>query len=584
MSARDRLLQLLARNANGVTPSVPPSPEVAARLATRLGRVPYFAHGYPFILNMDHGRFGPRDLAEFAHANELAGLCLHISDGGERSLRRMDGAALESYRNMLDGLGLRLHLEISSTERDEVDEAARIADALGTDRIRLYARHEGLLSTVTERIYADLGYAMEVASARDLQFDYEQHEDLRAEEIAALVQRIGDRRLGVLFDYTNSWNAHEEPLAALRVLAPWIRQVHIKGGRKTIEAGGWGQFGVPQGGDEDELPAALLLYELLLLGDDRPQVIAFALESEVGYHAPPLRRADEPRDPYIAWRSPSETPLDAKTPLEQLLRNERRWAQQQVTFNRTLAAEMRSLAALIADEPPYFAAPPHQETSMQYESLRREMIATCNFMNDRGINQGTSGNLSVRVDEGFLITPSGVPYAEMVPEDIVLMHLDASHHGERKPSSEWRFHRDLMVKKPEVGAVIHLHSRFCAALSMLRQPIPAVHYMIAAAGGPTIPCVPYVTWGTQELADLIVQALSDRLACLLANHGMVAIGPNLKKAAALAVEVETLAAQYWHARVLGDPFILPDDEIARVIEKFKTYGQVADDTRLPGCC
>ena len=221
---------------------------------------------------------------------------------------------------------------------------------------------------------------------------------------------------------------------------------------------------------------------------------------------------------------------------------------------------------------------------MQHEALRREMIATCNAMNDRGVNQGTSGNLSVRVDGGFLITPSGVPYAEMVPEDIVMMHIDASHDGVRKPSTEWRFHRDIMARKPEVGATLHLHSRYCTALSMLRREIPAVHYMIAAAGGPTVPCVPYVTWGTQELADLIVAALEDRLACLLANHGMVAVGPDLRKAAWLAVEMEALAAQYWHAVQMGVPHILPDDEIARVIEKFKNYGQSGDDRNLPGCC
>lgn len=221
---------------------------------------------------------------------------------------------------------------------------------------------------------------------------------------------------------------------------------------------------------------------------------------------------------------------------------------------------------------------------VEHEDLRREMIAVCNFMNDKGVNQGTSGNVSVRVDDGLLITPSGIPYAEMVPEDIVTMHLDATHHGRRKPSTEWRFHRDLIDKKSEVGAVIHLHSRFATALSMLRREIPAVHYMIAAVGGPTIPCVPYVTWGTPELAELILAALTDRQACLLANHGMVAVGPTLKKAAALAVEVEALAAQYWHALQVGVPFILPDDEIARVIEKFKSYGQGQSPDRLPSCC
>ena len=220
---------------------------------------------------------------------------------------------------------------------------------------------------------------------------------------------------------------------------------------------------------------------------------------------------------------------------------------------------------------------------MEDQELRQAMINVSNAMIDRGINQGTAGNISVRVKDGFLITPSGVPYDEMMPQDIVLMHLDASHDGARKPSTEWRFHRDIMAKKPEVGAVIHLHSRFCTSLSMLRREIPAVHYMIAAAGGPTIPCVPYVTWGTQELADYILDALKNRLACLLANHGMVCVGPDLKKAAWLAVEVEALAAQYWQACQIGEPHVLPDDEIARVIEKFKSYGQ-GDSKKMPSCC
>lgn len=219
---------------------------------------------------------------------------------------------------------------------------------------------------------------------------------------------------------------------------------------------------------------------------------------------------------------------------------------------------------------------------MQYDDIRREMIATCISMNDKGINQGTAGNISVRVDEGFLITPSGVPYGEMVPADIVLMDLDANSTGTRKPSTEWRFHRDIMRQKPEVGAIIHLHSMFCTSLSMLHREIPAVHYMIAAAGGPTIPCVPYSTWGTQELADNILSALQNRLACLLANHGMVCVGPNLKKAAWLAVEVETLAAQYWRALQIGEPHVLPDEEIARVLALFGTYGQ--GETKHLSCC
>lgn len=222
---------------------------------------------------------------------------------------------------------------------------------------------------------------------------------------------------------------------------------------------------------------------------------------------------------------------------------------------------------------------------MKHPELRKQIIDVCNFMVDRGVNQGTAGNISVRIDDGFLITPSGVPYPEMEPEDIVTMQLDSSHDGARRPSTEWRFHRDIMEKKPEVGSVIHLHSRYCTSLSMLRMQIPAVHYMIAVAGGPTVPCVPYVTWGTQELADLILGALEDRTACLLANHGMVVVGPNLKRAAWLAVEIEALACQYWHALQIGTPHILPDAEIANVAEKFKSYGQGDDGTkRVPSCC
>jgi L-fuculose-phosphate aldolase len=220
---------------------------------------------------------------------------------------------------------------------------------------------------------------------------------------------------------------------------------------------------------------------------------------------------------------------------------------------------------------------------MQHEALRREIIAACLEMNGRGINQGTSGNISARIPEGLLLTPSGVPYTEMVPADIVVMHPDGSHDGTRKPSSEWRFHRDIMAKRPEVGAIVHTHSMFATTLSCLHLDIPAVHYMVAAAGGPDIRCAPYFTYGTPELAALALKALEGRNACLLANHGMIVLGPNLKKAMWLAVEVETLAAQYWRALQIGKPHILPDAEVAKVMEKFRSYGQVPEE-QPAGCC
>ncbi|MEX0696242.1 MAG: class II aldolase/adducin family protein [Dongiaceae bacterium] len=219
---------------------------------------------------------------------------------------------------------------------------------------------------------------------------------------------------------------------------------------------------------------------------------------------------------------------------------------------------------------------------MKHEKIRREIATACLDMNRRGINQGTSGNISVRVPEGFLLTPSGIPYDEMKPGDIVLMRPDASHVGRCKPSSEWRFHHALMKTRPEIGAVVHSHAMFATTLSCLGLEIPALHYMIAVAGGNTIRCAPYATYGTQQTADNAVKALEGRNACLLANHGMIAVGPNLKKAMWLAVEVETLAAQYWRALQIRKPNILLKAEIDRVIDKFKTYGQTKDPE--PVCC
>jgi L-fuculose-phosphate aldolase len=209
---------------------------------------------------------------------------------------------------------------------------------------------------------------------------------------------------------------------------------------------------------------------------------------------------------------------------------------------------------------------------MKHLALRREIIAACQEMNRRGINQGTSGNISARVAGGLLITPSGVSYDETKPADIVAMKLDGSHEGRLKPSSEWRFHTSIMRTRPEVGAVVHTHAMFATTLSCLGLEIPAVHYMIAAAGGSNIRCVPYITYGTQELADAALKALEGRNACLLANHGMIAVGPTLKKAMWLAVEVETLARQYHGCLQIGTPPLLSKEEIEKVRLRMAGYG------------
>ena len=208
-------------------------------------------------------------------------------------------------------------------------------------------------------------------------------------------------------------------------------------------------------------------------------------------------------------------------------------------------------------------------------SIRQSIINACLEMNALGINQGTSGNISVRWSDGLLITPSGVPYERMRREDIVAIKLDGSYEHRLKPSSEWRFHCDVMKARADVNAIVHAHPIYATAFAMCRKDIPAVHYMIAAAGGPTIRCGGYASYGTAELSEIAVTALEGRKACLLANHGMIATGPDLDKAIWLALEVETLCKQYAAALQVGKPHVLADDEIALTVEKFRDYGPPA---------
>ena len=207
--------------------------------------------------------------------------------------------------------------------------------------------------------------------------------------------------------------------------------------------------------------------------------------------------------------------------------------------------------------------------------LRKQIIATALRMNALGINRGKSGNVSARWKGGFLVTPSGLPYEETKPADIVFIDGKATAKGRRAPSSEWRFHFDLYQCKSEVNAVVHAHPGFATTLACLGMAVPAFHYMVAVAGGNSIRCAPYATFGTQTLSDHALRALKERKACLLANHGMIATGEGLQRALALAVEVEALCEQYWRALQIGKPNLLSDDEMAVVVEKFKTYNMQA---------
>ena len=207
---------------------------------------------------------------------------------------------------------------------------------------------------------------------------------------------------------------------------------------------------------------------------------------------------------------------------------------------------------------------------------RQSIIDACLRMNASGINQGTSGNISLRHGDGMLITPTSTPYEAMKPEQIVYMHLDGNHDPAQRPSSEWRFHRDILKARPEVNAIVHAHPPYSTMLAIMGMEIPPVHYMVAVAGGDTIRCAPYATFGTQELSEHAVRALEGRTACLLEHHGMIAVGPSLPKAMWLAVEVETLARQYHGCLQIGTPPLLSKEEIERVRLRMAGYGHAEE--------
>lgn len=210
-------------------------------------------------------------------------------------------------------------------------------------------------------------------------------------------------------------------------------------------------------------------------------------------------------------------------------------------------------------------------TAADTRALRLAVVAAAREMNALGINRGKSGNVSARVDGGFLVTPSALPYDRTQAEDVVFVTADGTPQGRRRPSSEWRFHRDIYGARPEVEAIVHAHSPFATTLACLDRGIPAFHYMIAVAGGDDIRCAPYATFGTQQLSDHAVAALAGRRACLLSHHGMIALGASLDAALGLAVEVETLSEMYWRTLQVGEPALLSADEMREVLARFADY-------------
>jgi len=343
---QDRFNALLSHKAGDAAPPPVLTETLARQLLERLKQLRLFAHAYPLLTNLTHGRVTPADMLDFAYRHELQGLSLHLLDGEENSLSQMTPAQLQAFADKAKALALDVHLEISSTLKKDVDQVIAIARALGVRNIRVYSRYEGALSRVMDVIESDLHYLAQQADKHDLYFDFEQHEELKSAEIAQLLNRLNHPRLHALFDFGNMINACEQPLQALQTLAPHIRQTHLKGVRVVPEHNGFGHYGVLQGSDEDDLPNARMLFELLMLGESSPQVVAFILEQENHYVAPAFRQTFEAADPFIAYREMSDTPLPDGYSLERMLADEHRWANNQVAYVRRLLAEFRTLAEL----------------------------------------------------------------------------------------------------------------------------------------------------------------------------------------------------------------------------------------------
>lgn len=221
----------------------------------------------------------------------------------------------------------------------------------------------------------------------------------------------------------------------------------------------------------------------------------------------------------------------------------------------------------------------NSKPKIKFKDLRKEVIAICIAMNKEGINQGTSGNVSVRTPEGFLITASGIPYKKMKPEHVVEMDLDGGYRGQYFPSTEWRMHLDIYKNRPEAEAIVHVHSTYATAIACLRKDIPAFHYMVGTAGGSSLRVSDYAEFGTQALSDTMLKAMAGRSGCLLANHGQICFGVSLDQALWRAGEIEAMSHQYWAALLAGKPVLLGEADMSSVLGRMGTYGMQSNDLK-----
>ncbi|WP_395451446.1 sugar phosphate isomerase/epimerase family protein [Aminobacter sp. UC22_36] len=312
-----------------------------ARLAARARSAPLFAHAYAFHLNMRFGGMTPLHLAEFTKEQGLCGLKIHVEDGEGASLARMRDAALRAYGTAISHLGLELHVETSTTEADGLGDAVRIALATGATSLRCYPRYEGRVSDIIAWTIADLRRLTTLDPEGKLRFTLEQHEDLKSDELIRILQAVANPRLSLLFDFANMINAYEMPLPALAAQAPHVTEVHVKDCLVMPDRGGWAHLACQSGGGH--LPMQAMFVDLLLLGEGRPQILAFGLEEEEGYFAPALRFTAEEPDPFIPARSASFTDLGTDD-LSARLQQEALAAHRQVETVRAMLDEIAAEA------------------------------------------------------------------------------------------------------------------------------------------------------------------------------------------------------------------------------------------------
>lgn len=347
-----RLDEFLLQNVNGhVGIPIPDITEsIRRKLQERIKACCLGVHSFSFYHNFNKGEWDPSDMLQFAHRENLQGMNIKIFTGGKRALAHKSDAELLRFRDQADNYGIKVNLEVSSTEFPDVERATEIACRLQSGRIRCYIRNRSdvLLSTMKERETESLRQIVDHAEKNDVYFDLEGHEALKADEVNEFIESTRSNRLGSLFDFGNPVNANEDPLEALRRMAPYIRQVHLKTIKLIPETHpkygtGNGQLGVH--GDENELPQAKLLFDLLMLGDDKAhQVQSFVVQQENGYTSPARRFSNEPDDPLIKGREESKKPLKPELTMKQNCEQEVRDARQGVKYYKNLLAELDTLA------------------------------------------------------------------------------------------------------------------------------------------------------------------------------------------------------------------------------------------------